>query len=53
MINLDLSREGYMRSMWWQLGMLGAISAFAYRYRETKNNLCRGGRSQDLPDTNF
>ena len=39
-----------MRSMSWQLGILGTISAFAYRHRETKNNLCRGGRSQDLPD---
>ena len=29
--------------------MLGTISAFAYRHRETKKNLCRGGRSQDLP----
>ena len=34
-------------------GNLGTISAFAYRYRETKENLCRGGRSQDLPDTDF
>ena len=25
-----------MRSMQWQLGMLGTISAFAYRHRETK-----------------
>jgi len=24
---------------------LGTISAFAYRHRETKKNLCRGGRS--------
>ena len=29
------------------------ISAFAYRHRETKKNLCRGGRSQELPDTDF
>ena len=50
---LDISLEGYMRSMWWQLGMLGTISAFAYRHRETKKNLCRGGRSQDLPSTDF
>ena len=28
-----------MRSMWWQLGMLGTVSAFAYRHRETKKNL--------------
>jgi len=28
--------------------MLGTISAFDYRHRETKKNLCRGGRSQDL-----
>ena len=42
-----------MRSMQWQLGMLGTISAFAYRHRETKRNLCRDGRSQDLPSTDF
>ena len=41
-----------MRSMQWQLGMLGTVSAFAYRHRETKKNLCRGGRSQDLPNLN-
>jgi len=40
-----------MRSMEWQLGMLGTISAFAFRHRETKKTLCRGGRSQDLPNT--
>ena len=28
--------------------MLGTVSAFAYRHRETEKNLCRGGRSQDL-----
>jgi hypothetical protein len=32
-----------MRSMQWQLGVLGTISAFAFRHRETKKNLCRGG----------
>ena len=36
-----------------QLRMLGTVSAFAYRHRETKKNLCRGGRSQDLPNTDF
>ena len=36
-----------------QLGVLGTISAFTFRHRETKKNLCRGGRSQDLPDTDF
>jgi len=36
-----------------KLGILGTISAFAYRHRETKKNLCRGGRSQDLPNTDF
>ena len=40
-----------MRSMYWQLGVLGTISAFAFRHRENKENLCRGGRSQDLPNT--
>ena len=38
---LNLSREGYMRSMKWQLGILGIISAFAYRHRETKKKLRR------------
>ena len=42
-----------MRSLQWQLGILGTISAFAYRHRETMKNLCRGGRSQDLPNTDF
>ena len=37
-----------MRSMQWQLGILGTISAFAYRHRETKKNLCRDGRSQEM-----
>ena len=40
---LNLSREGYMRT----------ISAFAFRHRDTKRNLCRGGRSQDLLNTDF
>jgi hypothetical protein len=42
-----------MRSMWWQLEILGTISAFAYRHKKTKKNLCRGGRSQDLPSTHL
>ena len=42
-----------MRSMQWQLGILGTISVFAYRQRVTKKNLCRDGRSQDLPNTDF
>jgi len=42
-----------MRSMLWQLGILGTTSAFAYRHRETKKNLCRGGQSQDLPNTDL
>jgi len=32
---------------------LGTISAFVCRHKETKKNLCRAGRSQDLPDTDF
>ena len=36
-----------------QLGILGNISAFAFRHRETKKSLCRDGRSQDLPNTDF
>jgi len=42
-----------MRSMKWQLETLGNISAFTFRHRETKKNLCRCGRSQDLPNTDF
>ena len=42
-----------MRSMQQQLGVFGTISAFAFRHRKTKKNLCRGSRSQDLPDTDF
>ena len=32
---------------------LETISAFPYRQRETKKTLCRGGQSQDLPDTDI
>jgi hypothetical protein len=42
-----------MRSMQWQIVVLETISAFAFRHRETKKNLCRGGRSQDHPVTDF
>jgi len=42
-----------MRSMYWQLGMLGTVSAFAFGHRETKKNLFRDGRSQDLPSTDL
>jgi len=49
----DLSREGYMRSTKWQLEMLGTISAFVFRHKEANKSLCRGGRSQDLPNTDF
>jgi hypothetical protein len=43
-----------MRSMQLQLGVLGTIiSAFTFRHKETKKILCRGGWSQDLPDTYF
>ena len=38
-----------MRSTYWQLGILTTISAFAYRHKKNKKNLCRGGRLQDLP----
>jgi hypothetical protein len=49
----NFSREGYMRSMQWQLGMLGNTSDFAFRHREYKKNLCVGDRWQDIPDTDF
>ena len=32
---------------------LGNHLTIAYRRRETKKNLCRGGRSQDLLNTDF
>ena len=32
----------------WNVG--NRLAAFAYRHRETEKNLCRGGRSQDLPN---
>ena len=35
----------------WNVG--NRLRAFAYRHRETEKNLCRGGRSQDLPNTDF
>jgi hypothetical protein len=35
-----------MRSIWWQIGNLGTISAFPYRHKKTKKNLCENGRSQ-------
>jgi hypothetical protein len=35
-----------MRSMQWQLGILGTISAFALRHRETKKNVCRDGLAE-------
>jgi len=51
---LDLVGEGYMGSMQWQLGgELGSIPAFASRTQENQENLGRGGRSQDLPDSGF
>jgi hypothetical protein len=34
-------------------GKTGAIPAFAVRPRKTKKNLCRDGRSQDLPATDL
>jgi hypothetical protein len=48
---LDLVREGYMGSIQWQLGReMGTIPLFASRTQENQENLCRGGRSQDLLD---
>ena len=29
-----------MRSMQWQLGVLGTISAFTFRHKETKKKTC-------------
>ena len=39
--------------MQYQLGVLGTISAFAYRHREKNKPLCRGGLSQELSYTEF
>ena len=35
------------------LEVSGTVPAFGLVLRETKKNLCRDGRSQDLPDTDF
>jgi len=35
----------------WNVG--NRLSAFVYRHRENEKNLCRGGRLQDLPSTDF
>ena len=51
---LDLVEEGYMGSMQWQLGReMGTIPAFVSRTQGNQENLGRGGRSQDLPDSGF
>ena len=51
---LDLVGEGYMGSMQWQLGReMGTIPAIASRTQENQENLCRDGRSKDLPDAGF
>ena len=51
---LDLVGEGYMGSMQWQLGReMGTIPAFASRTQKNQENLGRGGRSEDLPDSGF
>ena len=43
-----------MRSMQYQFGVLGTISAFAYRQTQgNQENLCRDGWSHGLPDTDF
>ena len=43
-----------MGSMQWQLGReMRTIPAFASRTQENQENLSRGGRSQDLPDSGF
>ena len=43
-----------MRSLQQQLGVLGTISAFAYRQTQgNQENLCRGGGSQDLRDSDL
>ena len=43
-----------MGSMQWQLGReMGTIPAFASRTQENEENLGRGGRSQDLPDSGY
>ena len=39
------------RSGNWEVS--GTIPAFAVVHRETEKNVCRDGRSQDLPDTDL
>jgi len=33
-----------MRSILWQLGILGTVSAFTWRHRKTRETLCQDGR---------
>jgi len=43
-----------MGIMQWQLGReMGTIPAFASSTQKNQENLGRGGRSQDLPDSDF
>ena len=55
-------KVGYLRvQVWWatyeacsgNLEVSGTIPVFALVHRETKKNLCRDGRSQELPDTDL
>ena len=41
--------EKYVLATW----NLGNHLSICFKHRETKKNLCRGGRSQDLPNTDL
>jgi hypothetical protein len=58
-MKVDYSRFGEGRATWeacsgnLEKKITGTIPAFALRPRKTKKNLCRDGRSLDLPVTDF
>jgi hypothetical protein len=58
-MKVDYSRFSSGRATWeacsgnLEKKITGTIPAFALGPRKTKKNLCRHGRSQDLPVTNF
>ena len=53
LVTTEFKSEGLHEKHVVATGVLGTISAFAFRHREAKKNLCRGGRSQDLPNTDL
>ena len=62
MLHLHGLRNNFLKVQIWRatceacsgnLEVSGTIPAFAVVHRETKKDLCRDGRSQDLPGTDL